>query len=281
MNRSAATVGAQYGPAPSSGSGSGIPAAISPAAAASSRISPSRCSSTPVSLVSRLTSRTPRPPLRSSGTGAAPRVSSTNSTSRSRSMTAPAATASTSAAVVVDTDGIGRGQLDRSGHLRRAAPDRPAAAGSRCRRRPAAAGPRPAAAAPAGPAACPAPRRGFCPSASPPSGARSRSRCAVVERREPFGDLVGGVLGPFEDGLAGIPGQARRGLGGDPDLGSRPTPALARAGHRGRRRRRPRRRGRRSGRRAWSAARAWFRRAASAAHRAPPAAESPARRWRP
>ena len=44
----------------------------------------------------------------------------------------------------------------------------------------------------------------------------------VVQRREAFRDLVGGVLSPFEHGLAGIPGQARRGLGGDPDLGIAP-----------------------------------------------------------
>ena len=66
-----------------------------------------RCSSMPVILVSRLTSRTPRPPLRSSGTGVALSVSSNSSTSRSRSITAPAATASTSAAVVDDTTGSG------------------------------------------------------------------------------------------------------------------------------------------------------------------------------
>ena len=61
----------------------------------------------PVTLVSRLTSRTPRPPLRSSGTGVALSVSRTTSTSRSRSIAAPAATASTSAVVVVDTTGSG------------------------------------------------------------------------------------------------------------------------------------------------------------------------------
>ena len=52
-----------------------MPLAISPAAAASSRISPSRASSTPVTLVSRRTSRTPSPPLRSSEIGAALSVS--------------------------------------------------------------------------------------------------------------------------------------------------------------------------------------------------------------
>ncbi len=54
----------------------------------------------PVVLASRLTSRTPSPPLRSSGTGALPRVSMIRSISRNRSMAAPAATASASAAVV-------------------------------------------------------------------------------------------------------------------------------------------------------------------------------------
>ena len=137
MNRSAATVGAQYGPAPSCGSGSGIPAAISPAAGGELEDQAQPLFADAGEFGQPLTSRTPRPPLRSSGTGAAPKVSSSRSTSRSRSMTAPAATASTSAAVVCRHRGIGRGQLDRSGDLRRAAPDRPAGAGSRFRRRPA------------------------------------------------------------------------------------------------------------------------------------------------
>ncbi len=106
-NRSAATVGVQHGPGLSGGSGSGIPLAIRPAAAATSRTKPSRCSSTPVSLLSRLASRTPSPPLRNSGTGAAERVSSTTSVSRIKSITAPAAAASTSLAVVPDTTGSG------------------------------------------------------------------------------------------------------------------------------------------------------------------------------
>ena len=94
---------------------------------------------------------------------------------------------------------------------------------------------------------------------------RSRRRCALPLRGRPGRDTRAG------------PPRPRR----PPGPRSRPTPAPARAGRRGRRRRRPHRRGRRSGRSAWSAARAWFRHAASAAHRAPPAAESPARRWRP
>ena len=107
-NRSVATVGAQYGPAGSGGSGSGSPGASSPAPAVISNSNPSRSSSMPVVLARRLTSRTPRPPLRSSGIGVALSVSSTISASRSRSMAAPAATASTSAAVVDDTVGSGR-----------------------------------------------------------------------------------------------------------------------------------------------------------------------------
>lgn len=107
VNRSVATVGAQYGPSPVAGSGSGIPLAIKPAAAATSRIRPSRDSSMPVVLLSRLTSRIPSPPLRSSETGAAASVSIRTSSSRSRSMVAPAAAASTSSAVVVDTTGSG------------------------------------------------------------------------------------------------------------------------------------------------------------------------------
>ncbi|CKT68346.1 Uncharacterised protein [Mycobacterium tuberculosis] len=106
-NRSAATVGAQKGPSLWGGSGSGMPLAISPAAAAISRIRPSRGSSIPVALASRLNSRTPSPPLRSSATGVAPRFSSSTSTSRSRSMTAPAAAASASSGVVVETTGSG------------------------------------------------------------------------------------------------------------------------------------------------------------------------------
>ena len=68
---------------------------------------PSRWSSMPVTLTSRLTSRTPSPPLRSSGIGAADSASSTTSTSRRRSMAAPAATASASAGLVFATTGSG------------------------------------------------------------------------------------------------------------------------------------------------------------------------------
>ena len=95
----------------SGGIGSGRPLAISPAAAVSSRIRPRRCSSIPVSLASRLISRTPRPPLRSSGTAAAERVSSTTSTWRISSKAAPAAEASASLPVVDATTGSGAVRL--------------------------------------------------------------------------------------------------------------------------------------------------------------------------
>ena len=234
MNRSAATVGAQYGPAPSSGSGSGSPAAISPAAAASSRISPSRGSSMPVSLVSRLTSRTPSPPLRSSGTGAAPRVSRTTSTSRSRSMTAPAATASTSAAVVVDTAGSGGVNCDRPGHLAaQHLTDQPRqdhgfgvdlpeqARGQQPLHRTVGRG--------AGRSVAGAAHRRALHQAP------QQLALGVVEGGEPLGDLSAVCSAPFEDGLAGIPGQARRGLGGHPHLGVAPHQRRARAGRRRRR----------------------------------------------
>ena len=106
MNRSADTVGAQN-VAPSAVGSPGTPLAIRPAAAASSRIRPRRCSSIPVTLASRLASRTPRPPLRSSGTGAADSVSRITSTWRINSITAPAADASTSLTEVVLTTGSG------------------------------------------------------------------------------------------------------------------------------------------------------------------------------
>ena len=105
--RSAATVGAQCGPVPSVASGSGAPDAMSPAADANSRIRPSRRSSNPVALVRRLSSRTPRPPARSSGIGVAERVSMMTSISRSRSRADPAAAASTSATEVVVATGSG------------------------------------------------------------------------------------------------------------------------------------------------------------------------------
>ena len=116
-NRSVATVGAQYGPSPLAGSGSGMPLAIRPAAAATSRIRPSRTSPMPVVLASRLRSRIPSPPLRSSETGAAPRICSSTSSSRSRSMTAPAATASTSSGGGGRHHRVGCRQLHRTGVL--------------------------------------------------------------------------------------------------------------------------------------------------------------------
>ena len=94
-----------------------MPLAINPAAAATSSTRPSRGSSMPVVLASRLTSRTPSPPLRNSETGAAPRISSSTSSSRSRSMTAPAAAASTVLGCGGRNDRVGRRQLHRAGLL--------------------------------------------------------------------------------------------------------------------------------------------------------------------
>ncbi len=114
--RSAATVGAQNGPSgPSSGSGSGMPLAMRPAPDAISRISARRLSAMPVCLASRFISRIPSPPLRSSGTGVAPRVSITTSSSRSRSMMAPAPAASTAFLVTGLAATTGWGAVNSAG----------------------------------------------------------------------------------------------------------------------------------------------------------------------
>ncbi|SIC53934.1 Uncharacterised protein [Mycobacteroides abscessus subsp. abscessus] len=105
-NRSACVVGAQCQPS-ASVSTSGSPTAISSAAASTSSNRPMRLSSRPVAFASRLTSRTPSPPLRSWGAGLTPSSSSSRPTSRSKSRAAPAAAASASdwVAVVVSTAG--------------------------------------------------------------------------------------------------------------------------------------------------------------------------------
>ena len=256
------------------------PAAISPAAADTSRIRPSRSSSMPVILVSRLTSRTPSPPLRSSGTGVAPSVSSTRSTSRSRSITAPAATASTSATVVVDTAGSGWVSSKRSGHLaaqhladqprqdHRFGVDLAQQTGGqqplhrpvrrRARRR----------------VAGSSHRRALQQPLQQIGAARRRARRAVRRSRR-------GVLGPFHDGLAGIPGQAGRSLGGHAHRRVAPhqrafTKVVDRGGDGV-----LRWPGHRSAPAAWSAGRRRCRRAAPAARRAPPAAGSRAHRSPP
>ena len=231
-NRSAATVGAQYGPAPSCGFGFGHARRDQPRRRRRPRGSGrAAASSMPVTLVSRLTSRTPRPPLRSSGTGVAPRVSSTSSTSRSRSIDRARGHG-------VDVGDrrrrhrrIGLGQLRPVLAARRASPGRPAAAGSRFRRRPGAAGPRPAAAAPAGPAGCRARRRGCGPSASPRAAAAA-ARAAARRCASSRAAMSAGLLGVLErwpdpDTRAGPPRPRRPRA-----LRRRPTPARAHAGRR-------------------------------------------------
>ena len=106
---------------------------------------------------------------------------------------------------------IGWRQLERARAARRAAPDRPAAAGSPSRRPPGAAGRPPAAAAPAGPAGCRARRRGCGRSASPraagsagraaprrarPAARRSRRRSGRVARGWPGPDTRAGPRRP-------------------------------------------------------------------------------------
>ena len=159
-----------------------------PRPAATSRSRPRRRSSMPVTLVSRLTSRTPEPAAAKLGNRCgADSVSITTSTSRSRSIAAPAATASTSATFVVVTVGSGATSC-RARASRRASPGRPAAAGSRCRRRAGAAGRPPAGAAPAGRRVCPARRRGSARSASPRAACPAGRAARRVERLERIAD---------------------------------------------------------------------------------------------
>ena len=139
---------------------------------------------------------------------------------------------------------------------------------------------RQAAAAPDDPAACRGPRRASGPSASPPSAAaadraarRRGRRAGRRSRRLRTRDLP---TRPGPDTRAG-PLRLLR----PPGPRSRPTPAPARAGRRSLRRSTPHRHGHRAARSAWSARPASSRHAVSAGHRAPPAAGSPARRWRP
>ena len=203
------------------GSGSGLPAAIKVAAAATSRIRPSRGSSMPVVLASRLTSRTPNPPLRSSETGAAPRISSSTSSSRSRSMTAPAAAASQSSGVVVEIIGsgavscIGPGRSPRStcptwrGKITVSASTR--------RSRPIA-------------SSCGTGRSGAAPGAAsrvrpigePSSNFSSTSRWARVEPVDQIGDLFAAARGVLERDLPRMPRQRRGGVGGHPHRGLAP-----------------------------------------------------------
>ena len=219
-----------------------MPVAISPAAAVTSRISPSRLSSMPVTFVSRLTSRTPIPPLRSSGTGAALRVSSTTSTSRSRSSAAPAATASTSEVVVVDTTGSGAISPTGPGSSpRNAWPTslgRITVSASTCRSSPAAS------------SRCTG-RSGGVPAAASrvrPTGEPSNNFCSklglrLVESGKALGEVF--RLGVLDRGLTRIPGQAGRCLGRHPHRRIAPHQrALTKVvdGRRHTRSRRPRRR---------------------------------------
>ncbi len=267
------------------GSGSGMPLAISPAAAATSRIRPSRCSSIPVSLVSRLTSRTPSPPLRSSGTGAfAQRFDEHVDLAQQVDDGARGGRVDVGLCGGVPACRVRRGQSDRAGLLAaQHLADQPRQ-DHRLRSSTLAqqsGGEQPL--APAGPAAVPGAASRVRPTGEPSSSRLSSSRCGLVEAVEQRGDLVGGRVGSLEDRLTRVPGQPGRHLGRPraatslaPDQG--PVAQIVQRGLQLGRlgpvadQRQP----------AWRPGhRRRCRRAAPAARRAPRAAGSPARRWRP
>ncbi len=166
----------------------------------------------PVTFASRLTSRTPKPPLRSSEIGAAPSVSSSTSSSRSRSMAAPAAAASASAEVVVATTGSGaasctgpgssprstcptwRGRITVSASMRRSSPIASSCGTGRS-------------------AGAPGAASRVRPSGDPSSSLSSSSRCGSSRPSISSAICSRALRGVFQGHLSRVPGQPGTGVG--------------------------------------------------------------------